>query len=168
MHHHLDRRPHHWKPCGMATPGRKTQWLTDDVVCELRRGLGPPQNRLCVDVHCAGLYSPRMRFQAGWRRKFGRRQEMPCWSEILKKTSGSVTQRITDGERKRCPLGQDVLNSPHPCKGGRRSDTKRWWGLAVILAVDGPNRYFVGCRNRTLLLAADFFAICFVCGASCR
>ena len=42
-----------------------------------------------------------------------------------------------------------------PHKGRQRSDTKRWRGPAVILAADGPIRYFIGYRNRALLDAAD-------------
>ena len=49
------------------------------------------------------------------------------------------------------------LHLPHPYKERNRTDSKLWRGLAVILALDGPSRDFIGHRTRTLLVAAAKF-----------
>ena len=52
-------------------------------------------------------------------------------------------------------LTQVYCDLPHPYKGRARVDSERWPGPAVILAADGPSRYFIGHRNTTLLVAAE-------------
>ena len=102
--------------------------------------------------------------QVGWHRKFGRRQQLCCWSEIFRQNCGRAGSE--DLNRRNESL---LLFAASVQRTTERFDTKRWRGLGAILAADGPSGYFIGKPESQTASGCGQFEIRFIRGSrTCR
>ena len=75
--------------------------------------------------------------------------------DLQEQVRAASRKKITDCERNGVVCEKSASICCIRTEEGQRSDTRRWRGLTVILAVKGPCRYFIRYRNGTSLVAAE-------------